>query len=197
MIVEVMVTIETSIKSLAAQLQNETLKDILARDTVDRLTLTFRTHVLSCHYADPLIERAAGVKPSARSRLRGWPGVPASIFTTSTGKPVPESDVRRVLARSLAVAQVARHHTPHSFRHTFASLLLNAGESIQFVQQALGHSDIKLTVNTYGKWLPAKSLRGGVDGLDGGSRENGGKVVGEPFPLTSNVVDLFPVQRSA
>ena len=53
-----MVAIETSIESLAAQLQNETLKDILARDTVDRLTLTFRTHVLSRHYVDPVIERA-------------------------------------------------------------------------------------------------------------------------------------------
>jgi hypothetical protein len=48
-----MVAIETSIESLAAQLQNETLKDILARDTIDLLTLTFRTHVLCRHYISP------------------------------------------------------------------------------------------------------------------------------------------------
>jgi len=53
-----MVAIETTIESLAAQLQNETLEEILARDTVDRLTLTFRTHVLRRHYVDPVIERA-------------------------------------------------------------------------------------------------------------------------------------------
>jgi hypothetical protein len=46
---EVMVAIETSIKSLAAHLQNETLKNILARDTVDRLTLTLWTYVLGLH----------------------------------------------------------------------------------------------------------------------------------------------------
>ena len=44
-----MVAIETSIQSLATHLQNETLKDILARDTVDRRTLTLWTYVLSLH----------------------------------------------------------------------------------------------------------------------------------------------------
>ena len=48
-----MVTVETSIESLAAQLQNETLKEILARDTGDCPALTFWAHVLSHHGIDP------------------------------------------------------------------------------------------------------------------------------------------------
>ena len=49
MIEEKIDALAASIESLAAQLQNETLKEILARDTIDLLTLTFRTHVLRHH----------------------------------------------------------------------------------------------------------------------------------------------------
>ena len=50
MIEEKIDALAASIESLAAQLQNETLKEILARDTIDLLTLTFRTHMLHRHY---------------------------------------------------------------------------------------------------------------------------------------------------
>jgi integrase len=96
----------------------------------------------------------------------GKESAPESVFTTSTGHTVSPSDVRRILSRALVVAGVARHHSPHSFRHTVASLLLSRGESIQYVKELLGHSDIKLTVNVYGKWLPAQPTGGGVKSLD-------------------------------
>jgi site-specific recombinase XerD len=34
-------------------------------------------------------------------------------------------------------------------RHTYASLLFEAGASIKEVQERLGHSDIKMTMNIY------------------------------------------------
>src|SRR5262249_45064849 len=94
-------------------------------------------------------EKAAALKRGIRSEF---------VFTTSGGKSLPESDVRRILKAALLCTGVARHHSPHSFRHTFATLLVAAGESIVFVQQQLGHSDIKLTVNTYGSHAPARSV---------------------------------------
>jgi integrase len=51
-------------------------------------------------------------------------------------------------------AKLPPHFTPHSLRHTFASLLLQQGESPVYVQRQLGHASIKLTVDTDGKWLP-------------------------------------------
>ena len=39
--------------------------------------------------------------------------------------------------------------TVHGLRHTHASLLFEAGASIKEVQERLGHSDIKMTMNIY------------------------------------------------
>ena len=46
----------------------------------------------------------------------------------------------------------------HDLRHTTATLLLRAGVPGQHVQGILRHSDIKLTVDTYGHML-AEDLR--------------------------------------
>jgi integrase len=55
----------------------------------------------------------------------------------------------------LRAAKLPSHHTPHSLRHTFASILISEGKSPAYVQQQLGHEDVSLTINTYGAWLPS------------------------------------------
>jgi integrase len=54
---------------------------------------------------------------------------------------------------TLQAAALPAHFSPHCLRHTFASLLLQQGESPADVQRQLGHASIQLTVDTYGKWL--------------------------------------------
>jgi integrase len=71
--------------------------------------------------------------------------------------------VRKVFRKCLKAAKLPRHVTPHCLRHTFASLLLQAGESAQYVQEQLGHASITLTVDTYGKWQPKTPVRGSVN----------------------------------
>src|SRR5262249_43901445 len=38
----------------------------------------------------------------------------------------------------------------HALRHTFASLLLNQGASLQYVCEQMGHASINITVDIYG-----------------------------------------------
>lgn len=44
----------------------------------------------------------------------------------------------------------------HGFRHTHASLLFEAGADIKDVQERLGHTDIKTTMNIYTHITPAR-----------------------------------------
>jgi integrase len=52
-----------------------------------------------------------------------------------------------------------------SLRHTYASLLIQQGESLAYVQQQLGHSSIQVTVDVYGYLIPGAN-RAAVDRLD-------------------------------
>jgi hypothetical protein len=70
------------------------------------------------------------------------------------------------MRRVLKAAGLPLHHSPHSFRHTFASILLARGEPVQYVSEQLGHASVELTTRVYGRWLRKEPLAGGVDGLD-------------------------------
>jgi integrase len=52
----------------------------------------------------------------------------------------------------------------HDLRHTYASLLLEAGEPMLYVKEQLGHSTIQTTVDLYGHVKPGKN-RDAVDRL--------------------------------
>ena len=54
----------------------------------------------------------------------------------------------------------------HGLRHTFASLLIQNGESLAYVKEQLGHASIKMTVDTYGHLVPGGNKQA-VDRLDG------------------------------
>lgn len=47
--------------------------------------------------------------------------------------------------------------TIHELRHTYAAHLLGAGVSPAYVQKQMGHSSIKITVDTYGHWIPGEN----------------------------------------
>ena len=79
------------------------------------------------------------------------------LFSDEDGVPYQYQRIRDDFNRVVKRAGLPAHFTLHCTRHTYASLLLSNGESIQYVQKQLGHSSITLTVDVYGKWLPLKS----------------------------------------
>ena len=50
-----------------------------------------------------------------------------------------------MLVKYLKQAEIERKATPHMFRHSFATYLVEEGVDISCVQQILGHSSIKTT----------------------------------------------------
>ncbi len=59
----------------------------------------------------------------------------------------------------------------YDLRHTFASLLIQDGQSLAYVKDQLGHSSIKLTVDVYGHLVPGAN-REAVNRLPSLSRQN-------------------------
>ncbi|QKV92307.1 site-specific integrase [Streptomyces sp. NA02950] len=53
----------------------------------------------------------------------------------------------------------AREHGMHALRHFYASVLLDAGESIKAVSQYLGHTDPALTLRVYAHLMPSSQER--------------------------------------
>ena len=71
---------------------------------------------------------------------------------------------RRVFRKALDKAEL-RQIRIHDLRHTYASLLLQAGESMAYIRDQLGHHSIKVTVDIYGHLVPGGNKEA-VDRLD-------------------------------
>ena len=68
-----------------------------------------------------------------------------SILFNRRGRPISPQSVRRIINKYLKQIGVSNHITPHMFRHTFATSLLEAGMDIRYIQSLLGHSSISTT----------------------------------------------------
>ena len=50
-----------------------------------------------------------------------------------------------MINRYAKLAGISQHITPHMFRHSFATLLLEQDVDIRYIQRILGHSSISTT----------------------------------------------------
>ncbi|WAL58585.1 tyrosine-type recombinase/integrase [Thermocoleostomius sinensis] len=57
-----------------------------------------------------------------------------------------ESGVQKTLKQAVRVAGIAKRVGCHTFRHSFATHLLEDGYDIRTVQELLGHKDVKTTM---------------------------------------------------
>ena len=60
-------------------------------------------------------------------------------------KPLSEQSVRLILKRIVEQNSLSKTITPHMFRHSFATMLLDNDVDIRYIQQILGHSSISIT----------------------------------------------------
>lgn len=67
------------------------------------------------------------------------------FFTNQSGMALSDQAVRRMINKYTALASIDLHITPHMFRHTFATSLLEADVDIRYIQEMLGHSSINIT----------------------------------------------------
>ncbi|HHT9914870.1 TPA: tyrosine-type recombinase/integrase [Legionella pneumophila] len=54
-----------------------------------------------------------------------------------------------------------RYRNPYQTRHTYASMMLSAGENPLWVATQMGHKDTEMIIKHYGRWIPDKSTVAG------------------------------------
>lgn len=67
------------------------------------------------------------------------------LFVNKLGNNLSEQSIRNMVNNYAKSAGVDLHITPHMFRHTFATALLDEDVNIRYIQQLLGHSSIVTT----------------------------------------------------
>lgn len=67
------------------------------------------------------------------------------IFTTESGKGWASSEAYRTVRRLAGSAGIAGKISPHSMRHSHATIALDAGVSLRDLQDSLGHADPRTT----------------------------------------------------
>lgn len=67
------------------------------------------------------------------------------FFTNQNGNKLSDQSVRRMINKYTSLSSIEQHITPHMFRHTFATSLLEADVDIRYIQEMLGHSSINVT----------------------------------------------------
>lgn len=67
------------------------------------------------------------------------------FFANQACRTLSDQTVRRMINKYTSLAAIELHITPHMFRHTFATSLLEADVDIRYIQEMLGHSSITIT----------------------------------------------------
>jgi len=78
------------------------------------------------------------------------------VFATEEAKPYRRKTASNALDRAVTKADIKRL-TPHGLRHTFASLLLEAGVPAPEVSHLLGHKDSYVTLKVYAHFVRKES----------------------------------------
>jgi len=76
-----------------------------------------------------------------------------------------ESHVQKAIKRAVSQARIPKRASAHTFRHSFASHLLQANYDIRTIQELLGHSDIRTTM-IYTHTIKSQTLKEARSPLD-------------------------------
>jgi len=67
------------------------------------------------------------------------------LFLNNRGKSMSRSMIFRIIKKTANKINISNNISPHTFRHSFATHLLQNGADLRFIQELLGHSSISTT----------------------------------------------------
>jgi site-specific recombinase XerD len=87
----------------------------------------------------------AYLETTGREVVFGTAGGGLPLFTTATGKRWNPSEAFRTVQRLAKAAELEGQISPHSLRHAFATIALDAGTTLHDLQDSMGHADPRTT----------------------------------------------------
>ena len=69
----------------------------------------------------------------------------AALFINYKGRRITQRGVFDIIGKYARKLGIQKHVSPHTFRHTFATHLINRGADIRMVQEMLGHASLSTT----------------------------------------------------
>lgn len=81
------------------------------------------------------------------------------LFEGSEGGKYSDRSVQEIFYKAVRKSGLKRHATVHTLRHSFVTHLLEQGTDIRYIQELLGHSNIKTTL------IYSHVTRKGIDGI--------------------------------
>jgi integrase len=102
--------------------------------------------------------RRIDLGPAMLSELRKWkmacpPNKQNLVFPTVNGETICHGNMLRRHFYPAVKEAGLKHLRFHDLRHTYASLLIDQGENIKYIQMQLGHSSPTITLNVYAHLL--------------------------------------------
>lgn len=93
--------------------------------------------------------RVVPISPKIRRYMEYWYNLPGECMIQRDGAPVSSDYYRKHLYYPVLDKADVRRLTPHEARHTFGTLLEQAGVSPKYIQELMGHADYTTTANIY------------------------------------------------
>jgi len=84
------------------------------------------------------------------------------FFNPRTNTPwETDGQIRKTCWAHILKKAGVRYRNPYQTRHTYASMMLSAGENSLWVAKQMGHRDTEMIIKNYGRWIPDKSTMAG------------------------------------